>query len=701
MRTSGRNPLKSRAGLRARCFSKTLLLAAMASATVALQGCGGSSNSFTTAPTASNPAPGVTLQAIKIAPATSLISIGENRQLLATGVYSNGSTSDLTSQVQWNASSAPSTTNYVTVNSKGMATGAAVGTSVVSATIGSVVGLIQLIVDANDFSTGTTAILSVPYKSTIVDAAYLPQQTMIQGTYAVQEVNLDADQFSNVLPVPLALLASIPMPAGFVPNATVAIQSSFEVAVISYSSPNVQIIDASNLSTDGTNNTVIATFTAPVSQSVTFNGITCMICAAAINPVNNQLLLSTAQGYYSMDLVAGTFEALPFTPPALPAPNFSLNPVAANPYILSPSPTVGELQFLNLATNSVSTINSGLTAPGAAAIDLVTDFAVVVDADASAQSVIDLTNEQSPVPVAVPGVGVCAPPPAPQDMNMVALGVSASAFASEAAHTLFTSQTLGNCVGFAVWPTLGNPLQPSQIYYGFGPMPDTPDGNTFVNGNDPNAIAAFNSVYGSPKNYGLLVDGNPQANQQWIAKINLAQVISNAGIGPGIPSSFPLPGGAAIPPYFLTATGTLYPVDIVFLPSPSTVITTSVNNINFGSLNVGTSSLPVPVTLANIGTSIVANQISVQGANAGDFLVTYDCDNILQPRTNCGINVSFSPTATSSSSSTVTENATLVIADNGGTVLASGCDSFSTMGQTVCLTGISVNPNAGMGSPAR
>src|SRR5208283_4590409 len=119
----------------------------------------------------------------------------------------------------------------------------------------------------------------------------------IQGAYAVQEVNLDADQFSNVLPVGVALLASVPMPPGFVPNAAVGSQSSFLVVVISYSSPEVQIIDASNVPSDLNNNTVIAAFTAPVSQTVTINGITCMICAAVVNPVDHNLLLSTAQGF--------------------------------------------------------------------------------------------------------------------------------------------------------------------------------------------------------------------------------------------------------------------------------------------------------------------------------------------------------------------------------------------------------------------
>ena len=649
MQTSGRNPLKSGAGRsRTRVIHEILVFAVLTAGLALLQGCNGNADPAYGKPTANNPTVGVTLQAIQIAPTTSLISIAEQRQLTAIGVYSDGSTSDLTSQVTWSAQSTPSTMNFVSINPSGMATGRAIGATVITATLGGVVGVIQLTVETNGFTSGTIGILEIPLKSTVVDAAYLPQQTKIQGAYAVQEVNLDADQFSSVLPVPLALLASIPMPAGFIPNATAASQTSSLVAVISYSSPDVQIIDASNISSDLTNNSVIATFTAPVTQSVTFSGIQCMVCAAVVNPSNNQLLLSTAQGYYEMNLSTGTFTALSFTPSALPAPSFSLNPTAINPYILSPNPTAGELQTLNLTTKVATADTSGLASPGAAAIDLTTSFAAIVDSGTNAQSLVDLSSAQNPVFTPVPGIGVCGQPAL---MNMVAMGVSANAVIENIAHTLFTSQTSGNCVGFAYWPTVGNPLQSSQILYGYGPMPNTPDNKPFVNGNDPNAIAAINSVY-DKNNYGLLVD----ANQQWLAKIKLSAVLSNAGIGPGDPGSEPLPGGEVILPYFLTAAAnqeTGVP-DIVFLPSPSIAVTVSVTNINFGSLSVGTPSPESPVTLADIGLAIVSPQISVQGADAGDFLATSNCGDTLQPHSSCAIDVIFTPSATGSRTATLT-----------------------------------------------
>jgi hypothetical protein len=600
-----------------------------------------------------------------------LILLAGSRQLAATGIYGDGSTQDLTSQVTWSTSSAPSSTNFVSVNEKGVATGMAIGSSVVLATMGPVVGTLQLTVNTNGYASGTTAILSVSFKGTEIDAAYLPQsQGLIQGVYTVQEVNLDAEQFSSMLPVPVALLASIPMPAGFVPNATAASQTSAKVAVISYSSPDVQIIDASNSSGDLNNNNVIATFTAPVSKKASFGGITCIICAAAVNPSSDQLVLSTAQGYYTMDLNSGTFTALPFTPTAFPAQNFAINPVAAEPYILSPTygqdPRVsGEVQILNLSTNAVTTnTNSGLPAPNSAAIDLFTNYSSVVDASANDQALVNLADPQLPIFTFVQGVSVCAGQPV--RMNMAALGVSVGS-GTNAAHTLFTSQTSGNCVGFQIWPNSVSQLGAAQIVYGYGTMPASPDGKPFVNGTDPNAIATFTSLV-DKKNYGVLLN----ANQNWIAKINFATVFSLANIGVGSPT---LPVGELIGPTVLNAG--VAGNSIVFLPTPSTMVTLSVASVNFGNPNVGTSSTPVPITLSNINTSstiggglLNISQIAIQGTNAGDFTFTDNCISPVQPQTNCTIDVTFSPTATGQRS------ATLKITDDGGaspqTVLLSG-----------------------------
>jgi hypothetical protein len=623
--------------------------------TIAMQGCGGSSSSTAANPTTLNPAPGVTLQAIQITPSTPFISLGENRQLYAMGVYSDGGSVDITAQVKWTASTPSSTTSNVGVASSGIATGVALGSGIVSATVGPVTGVLQLLVDSNGYSSSTIAILSVPYKTAEVDAAYLPlSQATIQGNYAVQEVNLDADQFSSVLPVPVSLLSSIPMPAGFVPNVTVASPGSALVAVISYTSPDIQIIDASNLSTDVSSNTLINTFKAPVTKSVTFNGITCMICAAVVNPANNQLLMSTAEGYFSMDLTAGTFTALPFNSNGvLPAPTFTLNPIGSpDPYIVSSTfgqGSSGELQFVDMTTNAVTTNNTlGFTAPYSSPIDLSNGYAAVVDSASNYQVLLNVSDLQNLQSVAVPGLGLCSGQSAPPVLGMTSLGIAANVNPSVVSPNLYLSQASGSCFGFEVWPS--DPLASLTLdQYGYGALPATPDGNAFVNGNDPNTIASFNSVV-DKKNYAILVD----ANQNWIAKINPALVLSFTSIGA-------LPSGSVIPTAYLAAgqDGD----SVIYLPTPASIVTLSDNNLVFASQAVGTSSPQFTVTLSNIGqTSLTVSQISIQGTNASDFSEADSCVGVgaLIAQSKCTINVIFTPSATG------TRAATLSITDNGG-----------------------------------
>jgi hypothetical protein len=496
-----------------------------------------------------------TLQAINIKPSDSLVPFAATRQLTATGVYSDGGKQDITSSVTWNASSSsciPNSATCVSVDSSGLATGVAIGTSLITAVLGSVEGVTQLTTNVNGFTSSTISVLNASYKGSTVDAAYVPQSQTLnaQGVYTVQVVNLDADHFVQVLPITSALLTSIPMPAGYMPNATAASQVSKKVAVISYTSPDVQIIDS-------TKNSVIATFTAPVNQTVTFGAITCMVCAVVVNPLNDQALLGTAQGYFTMDMSAGTFTALA---PSLPAANFALNPlISSGPYIFSPAYSQGEIQILNLASNTVSSnATLGLATPNTVALDLFTNFGVSVDASSAKQSLLNLNELQNTPPTwtasnaLVQITGSCSSPPAP--VAMLAIGVPIGTDI-RSNHVLFSAQPSGNCVSVEELPisTFSGPPNIGSIAYGYGAMPATPDGAAFTNGSDPNAIAAFTSVYDN-KLYGLLVG----ANQNWIAKVNL--VASENLITDPITETLPLGVNIGLSALTLTAP-------VVYLPT--------------------------------------------------------------------------------------------------------------------------------------
>jgi trimeric autotransporter adhesin len=85
-----------------------------------------------------------TLSSIAVTPANPSIVKGNTQQFTATGTFSDNSTKDLTSQVTW-ASATPA---VATITAAGLATGAGVGTSKITATLGGTVGSTVLTVTA-------------------------------------------------------------------------------------------------------------------------------------------------------------------------------------------------------------------------------------------------------------------------------------------------------------------------------------------------------------------------------------------------------------------------------------------------------------------------------------------------------------------------------------------------------------------------
>jgi len=91
----------------------------------------------------------------------------------------------------------------------------------------------------------------------------------------------------------------------------------------------------------------------------------------------------------------------------------------------------------------------------------------------------------------------------------------------------------------------------------------------------------------------------------------------------------------------LSGTGTVTP------PKPD--IDVSPPNINYGSINVGSSSAAITVIITNTGTAnLVIGAITLAGSNPGDFVVSSDnaSGKSLPPGTVTTVQVSFKPTAT-------------------------------------------------------
>jgi hypothetical protein len=98
---------------------------------------------------------GPSLVSIQVTPAYPSVTVGHTQQFRATGTFSDGSTKNLTSTVTWSSSSAPA----ATVNTSGLATAAAVGTTTIKAASGTMNGSTSLIVTSA--TTGSDAAAAV------------------------------------------------------------------------------------------------------------------------------------------------------------------------------------------------------------------------------------------------------------------------------------------------------------------------------------------------------------------------------------------------------------------------------------------------------------------------------------------------------------------------------------------------------------
>lgn len=350
------------------------------------------------------------------------------------------------------------------------------------------------VVNASSSSSGSTGILPETVNGQLVDVAFVPQP--FQGTVAV--VNVDATSPTGALITPIA------MPIGYQPNATAVNPGTSQVLVISYGSPVVQVIDASN-------NTLAATYTAPVTAFAAYSGGGCQICGAVIDPVSGKAILDTAQGTILMDMSSGTFSA-PFA--NLTAENFAYNP---NTQIaLLPTYDQGSfvgLQTLNLSNGSIAQLSANIgTEPDSAAIDLVTNLAVIPDENTATEYIVNMQQAAysnntftAPITAFTIAAPVCEP-------------FWTLASIENVTHTLFAGTEFDSCLGVTslpAAPVTGTP--PAPTTFSWGRMPSSPDGNGWDNGGDPHGIAVFTSVVDG-KSYGFLVD----SSGPWVARIDLA-----------------------------------------------------------------------------------------------------------------------------------------------------------------------------------
>ena len=144
-------------GATLKCVTTVLILFTA----VVLVGCGGGDNASPSPPTPAQK----TLSSIAVTPASPTVPLGLTQQLKATGTFSDGSTADLTTTVGWSSSN-PS---FATVNATtGLATSVSLGSTVITATSGSV--------------SGTTTLTATPAALTSISITPNPASAWIGNT---------------------------------------------------------------------------------------------------------------------------------------------------------------------------------------------------------------------------------------------------------------------------------------------------------------------------------------------------------------------------------------------------------------------------------------------------------------------------------------------------------------------------------------
>lgn len=355
---------------------------------------------------------------------------------------------------------------------------------------------------------GSTAIITGIVNGQAVDKAYVP----IPASGAVAALNIDSQNSTG------ALVKTIAMPSGFAPNATAANQGTNQVVVVSYTSPTVQIIDA-------TQDNLVASLTSSVSSFASFSGGSCMICGVLVDPSTNSAILDTAQGYLILDLTTKQFSA--FIPGTVAGENFGLNlnsRTVLNPTYFQGIPA--GLQAIRLTDNSVFTYSSSIGEfPDAVAIDSATGIAVVPDEFTGNQYLINLQAEAFSAPN-------FSAPSSVFPINFTDCGGERNDWslvsAEASTHRLFLATEFADCAAVEPLPSaavLGVPPLPTLFRWGH--MPSAPDGLAWNNGGDPHGIAVFTSVING-KVYGFLI----RSDRAWVARIDL-QGASNAAQIPG------------------------------------------------------------------------------------------------------------------------------------------------------------------------
>ncbi len=247
-----------------------------------------------------------TLASIQLDPQDSTLPVGATQQFTATGVYSDGSTQDLTSTATWSSSQLL----VAVINSSGMAAGLLQGVSVIQASSGSISANTNLSVS----SPALASIAVTPTSATLAVGA--SQQFDAMGTYtdgSTQDVTTLAAWSSSATTVATVSATGLAVGTG---QGSTAITASFESVSasvpISVGTANLVSIavtpNAAALTVGGTQQlTATAQYSDGTTQNVTSSSSWASSNSGILNISGAGLATTTAAGEATITATFGSF----------------------------------------------------------------------------------------------------------------------------------------------------------------------------------------------------------------------------------------------------------------------------------------------------------------------------------------------------------------------------------------------------------
>ena len=276
---------------------------------------------------------------IAVSPSNASIPLGTTQQFTATGTYTDGSTQDLTSSVNWSASP----TNVVSIGADGVALGVAMGSATLTATSGGVQGsagvsvgppvLVSLAVspDSGSIAAGNTEqfsaigtysdgssqnlTTSVAWRSSLPGVATISgaglANGVAQGTTSITATlgTIVASATLSVTPPVLTSISVSPSSASiangttqqFTATGTYSDGSTQDLtgsADWSSSLPGIAIIDSTGLATGkGMGTATISATSGPITGSAALQVGQPKLLSIAVAPANASLALGTSQAF--------------------------------------------------------------------------------------------------------------------------------------------------------------------------------------------------------------------------------------------------------------------------------------------------------------------------------------------------------------------------------------------------------------------